>query len=109
VYASVRVRGLTCFHVALVQFVLSAGNGDGGQAMRRAGHARLARTFGRSLPNPFVMRIVEIDRAIAVHGRAEAGCPLSDPERRSTFPPFPKIPNPSGQRVTYLYLVTTSS
>ena len=34
-YASVRVpvRGLTRFHVAMVQFVLSAGNGNGG-----AGH-----------------------------------------------------------------------
>jgi hypothetical protein len=33
-YASVRVpvRGLTRFHVAMVQFVLSAGNGNGGQA-----------------------------------------------------------------------------
>ena len=73
VRAGVRVRGLTRFHVAMVQFVLSAGNGNGGQAMRRADHERLARTFGRSLPNPFVMRLVEIDRAIAVHGRAEAG------------------------------------
>jgi hypothetical protein len=43
-YASVRVRGLTRFHVAMVQFVLLAGNGHGRQAMRRAGHAGLART-----------------------------------------------------------------
>ena len=77
VYASVRVRGLTRFHVALVQFVLSAGNanGNGGQAMRRAGHAVLARALGGSLPNPCPMRLVKIEGLIAVHGRAEAGCP----------------------------------
>jgi hypothetical protein len=74
VYASVRVRGLTRFHVALVKFVLSERNGNRGQAMRRAGHAILARALEGSLPNPFLMRIVEIDGLIAVHGRAEAGC-----------------------------------
>ena len=50
VYASVRVRGLTRFHVALVRCVLSESNGNGGQAMRRAGHARLARALGGSVP-----------------------------------------------------------
>ena len=61
-----RVRGLTRFHVAMVQLVLSVGNGNGGQAMRKAGHARLARALGGSLPNPFLMRLVAIDRLIAV-------------------------------------------
>ena len=51
VRAGVRVRGLTRFHVAMVQFVLSAGDGKGGQAMRRAGHARLARALGGSVPD----------------------------------------------------------
>ena len=51
VYASVRVRGLTRFHVALVRCVLSESNGNGGQAMRRAGHARLARALGGSVPD----------------------------------------------------------
>ena len=48
VYASVRVLGLTRFHVALVRCVLSESNGNGGQAMRRAGHARLRRALGGS-------------------------------------------------------------
>ena len=50
------------------------------------------------LINPFLKRLVEIDGLIAVHGRAEAGCRLSAPERGSSFPPFPKIPNPKVQR-----------
>jgi hypothetical protein len=75
VYASVRVLGLTRFHVALVRFVLSERNGNGGQAMRRAGHAVLACALGGSLPNAFPMRLVEIEGLIAVHGRAKAGCP----------------------------------
>ena len=43
--------------------------------MRRAGHARLRRALGGSVPDRFPMRLVEIDRLIAVHGRARAGCP----------------------------------
>ena len=74
----------------------------GGEWKWGAGHAKggvceigaRTSTCGGSLPNPFLMRLVEIDGLIAVHGRAEAGCPVSAPERRSSFPPFPKIPNP---------------
>ena len=86
VYASVRVRGLTRFHVALVRCVLSESNGNGGQAMRRAGHARLRRALGGSVPHRFPMRLVEIDRLIAVHGRARAGCP---PQRGGLHFPLP--------------------
>ena len=72
---SVRVRGLTRFHDARVQFVLSAGNGNGGQGMRsrRAGHARLARALGDSIPNPFLMRLVEIDRRLQMRSTAAQG------------------------------------
>ena len=54
-----------------------------------------------SLPNPFVMRLVEIDRAIAVHGRAEAGCPpLREEVFISPFPEESQIPQGS---VPYSY------
>jgi hypothetical protein len=86
VYASVRVLGLTRFHVALVRFVLSERNGNGGEAMRRAGHAILARALGGSLLDPFLKRLLEIDGLIPVHGRAEAGCP---PQRGGLHFPLP--------------------
>ena len=60
--------------------------------------ARLRRALGGSLPNQFLMRLVEIDGLIAVHGRAEAGCPPLCPEKGSSFPLPPlarksQIPN----------------
>ena len=90
--ASVPCRAweLTRFHDARVQFVLSAGNGSGGQAMRRAWHARLAHTLGGSVPDRFPMRLVEIDLAwdtlgIAVSTAAPKGG-LSRVRPRGTVP-----------------------
>ena len=79
-------RGLTRFDVVLVPFVLSAGNGNWGQAMRRAGHARLARALGRwgqsSEPVSYAARRNRWpDSALAVHAPRPRG-----PRRRAVRP-----------------------
>jgi hypothetical protein len=105
VYASVRVRGLTRFHVALVRCVLSESNGNGGQTMRRAGHARLRRALGGSVPHRFPMRLVEIDRLLAVHGRARAGCPPQSSPREEVFI-SPSRENPKSLSAACTYTAT---
>ena len=73
---------------------------------RRAGHAILARALawrlehGGSRTNPFLKRLVEIDGLIAVHGRAEAGCP---PLREGLHFPLPE--NPKSPKCTVLALL----